>query len=184
MKKLISIVLIAILHLTCLPVGRHLSFCTPSFAEAYKLSAYDTIELEIVNHPELKTKQTITPDGQASLPMLGVISVEGQTLNGLQKLLTSSYSAYIDNPQLVINLTPKPIYVVQYDLKKDTWEVKMARSVDEARAYADIDPTLTVEHGNLYRVTMSKKPDFFEDNWYKIITATAVMVGIYSTVSR
>ena len=159
-------------------------FLNSAFASEYCLGSYDTIELEIVNHPELKTKQTVTPDGQASFPILGVVAIEGQTFKGLQKLLTDRYSAYIDNPQLVINLTPKPIYVVQYDLKKDTWEVKMAKSVDEARAYADIDPTLTIEHGNIYKVTMSKKPDFFENNWYKIITGTAVLVGIYSTLKR
>ena len=177
MKKVICFLLI-ILH------SLVISNSSLVIASEYRLGSYDTIELEIVNHPELKRKQTITPDGQASFPILGVVAIEGQTFKGLQKLLTDRYSAYIDNPQITINLTPKPIYVVQYDLKKDTWEVKMAKSVDEARAYADIDPTLTIEHGNIYKVTMSKKPDFFENNWYKIITGTAVLVGIYSTLKR
>ncbi|MFA4905180.1 MAG: polysaccharide biosynthesis/export family protein [Candidatus Margulisiibacteriota bacterium] len=174
MKKIISTALILSFFISGL-----------SFAEAeYKLGSYDTIEMEIVNHPELKTKQTITPDGQASLPILGVVEVEGQTLKSFQKYLSDSYSDYIDNPQLVINLTPKPIYVVQYDLKKDIWEVKAAKSVDEARAYAGLDPTLSFEHGNVYRVTMSQKPDFWEDNWYKVLTGAAVAVGMYATLHK
>jgi hypothetical protein len=197
MKKLISILLLVIFNLSFVipSLSRDLSLADvyPEHSrEEYRLGAYDTIELGVVNHPELAIKQTISPDGKASLPLLGVVSAEGQTLQSFQKLLTDNYSAYIDNPQITINLTPKPIYVVQYDLKKDTWEVKMAKSIDEARAYADLapsvveglDPTLTVEHGNVYKVTMSKKPDFFEDNWYKVLTGAAVLVGIYSTVRK
>lgn len=187
MKKLISLILIAILQLSPLPIGRNLfvvSVVEPAFADSYELGAYDTLELEIINHPELKTKLTVTPDGQASLPMLGVVQVEGQTLKGLQKLLTNSYSAYIDTPLLVINLSPKPIYVVQYDLRKESWEVKTAKSLDEARAFAGLDPKLSIEHGNVYRVSMGSKPDFWESNWYKIISATAVLVGIYSTLNK
>lgn len=181
MKKFISILLLVIFNLTFVipSLSRDLSL-----ADDYRIGAYDTIELGVVNHPELAMKQTITPDGKASLPLIGVVSAEGQTLQSFQRFLTDSYSAYIDNPQVTINLTPKPIYVVQYDLKKDTWEVKMAKSVDEARAYADLDPTLTVEHGNVYKVTMSKKPDYFEENWYKLLTGAAVAVGIYATLNK
>jgi hypothetical protein len=159
-------------------------------ADEYILGPYDTLKLEVVNHPELKTEQTVTPDGQVSLPLLGVVPVRGKSIRGLQQFLTEGYQAYIEKPQLTINLTPRPIYVVQYDLKKNTWEVKKAGSIDEARAFAGLapsiveglDPTLTIEHGNVYKVTMSKKADWWEDNWYKVITATAVLVGIYSTV--
>ena len=175
MKKLITVFLI-ILH--TFVIG-NLSFV---IADEYRLGPYDILELEVINHPELKTKQTVTPDGQASLPLLGIVSVKGQTLKGLHELLTTSYAAYIEKPQLTINLTPKPIYVIQYDLRKDTWEVKKAATVDEAKALTGIEPTLAIEHGKVYRVTMGKKADWLEDNWYKIITATAVAAGIYSTL--
>jgi hypothetical protein len=150
----------------------------------YRLGAYDTIEMAVLNHPELSVKQTLTPDGQASLPLVGVVSAQGLTLGGFQRFLTDSYSMYIEKPQIVINLTPKPIYIVQYDLKKDTWEVKHAVSIDEAMAYAALDPTFTVERGSVFRVSVSKKSDFLEDNWYKIITATAVVVGVYATLYK
>ncbi|MFA5034965.1 MAG: polysaccharide biosynthesis/export family protein [Candidatus Margulisiibacteriota bacterium] len=175
MKKIVSVSLIV---LNLIVLGNL------SFASEYHLGPYDTLELEVVNHPELKTKQTVSPDGQVSLPLLGVVSVEGQSLKGFQRFLTNNYSAYLDKPQVVIGLTPKPIYVVQYDLKKDTWEVKKAGSIDEAKAYADLDPTLTIEHGNVYKITMGSKPDFWEDNWYKVLTGAAVAVGIYATLNK
>ena len=83
---------------------------------------------------------------------------------------------------MLVYLTPRPIYVIQHDVKKNAWEVKAAKSVDEARAFAGLDPTFTIEHGKVYKVTMSKKPDWWESNWYKVITAPAVIVGIYSSV--
>jgi hypothetical protein len=175
MKKLIALFLI-ILH------SFVISHSALGIEREYVLGPYDVLEVEVINHPELKTKQTVTPDGQASLPLLGVVKVEGKTLKDLHELLTTDYAAYIENPQLTINLTPKPIYVIQYDLKKDTWEVKKAATVDEAKALTGIEPTLAIEHGKVYRVTMGKRADWLEDNWYKVITATAVMAGIYSTL--
>lgn len=171
--------------LICLGLIMAFAVSNLAFAAEYRLGPYDTIELGIVNHPELTMKQTISPDGQASLPLLGVVSAEGQTLNDFQKYLTDCYSAYIDNPQVTINLTPKPIYVVQYDLKKDTWEVKMAKSVDEANALIGA-PTSNLElrTSNVYKVSMGSKPDFWESNWYKVITATAVLVSINSALRK
>ncbi|MFH1684550.1 MAG: polysaccharide biosynthesis/export family protein [Candidatus Margulisiibacteriota bacterium] len=176
MKKLITS-----LTIMCFMFNVLVSAC---LASEYILGPYDTIEFRVVNHPELETKQTITPDGQASLPLLGIVPVEGKSLKELHKTLIDSYSLYFENPQLTINLTPKPIYIVQYDLKKDTWEVRMAKSVDEARALTGIDATLAIEHGNVYKITMGKRADFLEANWYKIITATAVIAGVYSTLNR
>jgi polysaccharide export outer membrane protein len=174
-------------QICCLLVISHiLVVCGSSFAAAgeYRLGAGDTIELTVVDYPKLTTKQTLSPDGQASLPLVGVVSAEGLTLRQFHRLLTDIYAMQINDPRIVINLTPKPIYVVQYDVGKDTWEVKTAKSVDEARAYGGFDPTVSVEHGSVYRVSVSKRPDFFENNWYKVITATAVMVGIYSALRK
>jgi len=186
MKKPICVILIIIN--TLLGFG----IWDSGFAEEYLLGPNDTLEINIIGHKDMETKQTVTPDGQVSLPILGVIPIQGKTLKGLQKYLTDSYSAYIEKPQITINLTPKPIYVVQYDLKKDTWEVKKAASVDEANAYAGLVPSeaeginskFTLENGSIYKVSMGTKPDFWESNWYKVITAAAVMVGIYATMHK
>jgi polysaccharide export outer membrane protein len=176
MKKIVSVSLIV---LNLIVLGNL------SFASEYRLGPYDTLELDVINHPELKTKQTVAPDGQVSLPLLGVVSVEGQSLKGFQRFLTNNYSAYLDKPQVVIGLTPKPIYVVQYDLKKDTWEVKKASSIDEAKAYLGFSTSdVGLPTSDIYKITMGSKPDFWEDNWYKVLTGAAVAVGIYATLNR
>lgn len=82
----------------------------------------------------------------------------------------------------MVYLTPRPIYVIQHDLKKNTWDVKEAKSVEEARALAGRNYTGEIKHGNVISVEVSEKPDWWETNWYKVITGTAVLVGIYTSV--
>jgi len=170
----------------------HLTFliCNLSLADTYRLSPYDTIELEIINHSEFKTKQAVTPDGLLSLPILGMISVEGYTLTELQDYLNHNYAAYLKNPQILLKLTPKPIYIIQYDRKKETWEVKEAKSVEEAQALIGIPTsdlglrTSDLAYGNVYKVSVGRQPDFIEDNWYKIIAAVAIAAGTYATLNK
>jgi hypothetical protein len=96
------------------------------------------------------------------------------------------------------------IYVVQHDLKKNTWEVKEAATKQEA--FALIGSTLehiqsingisykqpkensidllTLNPGDSVLVEIGNRPDFFEENWYKIITAVGVVVGILVGINR
>jgi hypothetical protein len=71
--------------------------------------------------------------------------------------------------------------VIQHDLKKNTWEVKEAKSIEEAKAFAGKEYKGDIKYGDIINVDVSREPDFFEENWYKIITATAVVVGIASS---
>jgi protein involved in polysaccharide export with SLBB domain len=104
------------------------------FAADYVLAAGDTLEIKIINHKDLDTKQTITPDGTISLPLLGRIKAEGLTMSALDQYLSTEFSKYLEKPQVVTYLTPRPIYVIQHDVKKNVWEVKEAKSVTEAKA--------------------------------------------------
>ena len=177
MKKLISIILIIILHLTFV-IG-HLSF-----ADEYLLAPNDTLEIRIVGQKDLDTKQAIAPDGSISLPLLGRVTAQGQTLKGFNNSLSSEFAKYIKNPQVVVFLTQRPIYVIQHDIKKNTWDVKEAKSVDEARALAGGNYTSEIKQGDIVSVEIGQKPDWWEDNWYKVLTATAVTVGIYATLHK
>jgi len=181
MKKLISIFLIIILHLTFVipSLSRDLSF-----ADEYRLAPNDQLEIKVINHKEFDTKQAISPDGSISLPLVGRITAQGQTLNSFDKYLTAEFSKYVDKPQVVVYLTPRPIYVIQHDIKKNTWDVKEAKSVDEARALAGRNYTGEIKSGDIVSVEVSEKPDWWESNWYKVITGTAVLVGIYATLHK
>ena len=166
-------------------IGSHLSL-----ADEYRLAPGDVLEVKIVGQDKLDTKQTITPDGTISLPMLGRLIASGLTLKQLDSVLASGFSKYINKPQVVVYLTPRPIYVVQHDQGKNTWDVKEAKSVAEAQAYmgsstSDIGHrTSDIGHGQVISVEAGNKPDWWEQNWYKIITATAVIAGVYATVHR
>jgi hypothetical protein len=171
MKKLISVFLLIVLDLTFI-IGNL------SLAYEYTLAPNDTLEIKILNKKDLDTKQTIAPDGTISLPFLDRITASGKTLSEFEAYLKSELGKYIEKPQIIVYLTPRSIYVVQHDLKKNTWEVKEAKSIPEAKAYAGEDYTKEIKYGDVVTVDVGKQPDWWEDNWYKVITATAVIAGI------
>jgi len=151
---------------------------TPLHATDYILGKGDTLDVRIVNHTEFNTKQTIAPDGTVSLPILGRTPAADMTIDAFQTTVTTAYKKYFKSPQLVVLLTPRPIYIIQHDLNKDTWKVHEATSIEEAQALAGDIPTQNIQHGDVIKVDTGREPDFWEDNWYKVLTAIAVGVGI------
>jgi len=176
MRKLICMFLI-VLHLL---VISHSTLVIA--AEVYALAPGDILEVKIIGQAKFDTKQSIAPDGKMNLPLLGRVAVSGYTMDKLTEYLNEEFSLYLVKPQVIIYLTPRPIYIIQHDVKKNTWEVKEAKSIEEARALAGKDYTGDINYGDIITVDISKEPDFWEENWYKIITATAVLAGIYSTL--
>ena len=161
-----------------------LGFVSTAFAADYKLAPDDTLEVKILSRTDLDTKQTIAPDGSISLPLIGRTIAGGKTLEELNSYLTGEFGKYIRNAQIVVFLKPRPIYIVQHDLKKNTWEVKEASSIEEAKALAGKDYTGVIKYGETVYVEVGKKPDWWEENWYKVITGVAVVAGVYSTLNK
>jgi protein involved in polysaccharide export with SLBB domain len=91
------LLLIALILLLALPLN----------AQEYRLATGDVLEIKIVNHDNLNTKQSIAPDGTISLPLLGRIEAKDKELAIFQSELQQKYRIYINNPQLVMFLTPK-----------------------------------------------------------------------------
>jgi len=176
MNKFVSLVLIICFLFT--------GYFSQALAIDYVLAPSDQLEVKIIGQKDLDTKQAIAPDGTISLPLLGRVTPQGQTLSGFNNYLSAEFAKYIKNPQVVIFLTPRPIYVIQHDVRKNTWDVKKADSIDEARALAGGNYTSQISNGDIVSVEVGQKPDWWEDNWYKVLTATAVAVGIYATVHK
>ena len=80
---------------------------TPLFAQEYRLAIGDELEIKIVNHDNLNTKQSIAPDGTISMPLLGRIDAKDKELAIFQSELQQKYKIYINNPQLVMFISPK-----------------------------------------------------------------------------
>lgn len=156
----------------------------PCLAAPYRLAPDDQIEVKILNQSELTTKQIITPDGLVSLPLIQIQKLDGLTISEAHVSLTKAYSKYIKNPQIIITLDVRPIYVVLHNIEKNTWEIKTAKSIPEARAYAGGNYSGTINHGDIITVSIGKEPNFWEDNWYKVLSGAALAVGIYAAVKR
>jgi len=123
-------------------------------------------------------------------------------------MLISGFSKYLKSPQVTTFFTPNPVtakadskiepisyFVVLHDLKKDQWDVKTAKTLAEAYAWTAGRPYELLrngvkvvagipEPGDSLILGYSKEPDFFESNWYRILTAAGVVTGVYLSLHK
>ena len=152
-------------------------------ASTYILAIGDTLEINVINKKEFNTKQAIAPDGSISLPSIGRMKAAGLSLDELQKKVDSYFNQVIKKADVVVLLTPKPIYVVQHDIVKQTWDVKEAKSPEEAKALVGGQKSDTqLNPGDVVTVNIGKTPDFWEDNWYKVLSAVGVAAGVWNVL--
>jgi polysaccharide export outer membrane protein len=82
--------------------------------DAYILGPGDSLQVELLDIPELSGTFSIGPDGTMYLPRLRALYVEGLTLEELRYFLTQQFKAYVKNPQLYVRpvgYRPIRIYV-------------------------------------------------------------------------
>ena len=82
--------------------------------DAYILGPGDTLQIELLDLPELSGIFSIGPDGTLYLPRLRALYVEGLTIEELRYFLTEQFSAYVRDPQVFvrpIRYRPIRIYV-------------------------------------------------------------------------
>ncbi len=82
--------------------------------DSYILGPGDTILLEMIEIPELSAYYKVGVDGKVHMPRLRGVKVEGLSINGLTKMLTSRYKEFVKDPQIYIQLVrhrPIRIYV-------------------------------------------------------------------------
>ena len=151
---------------------------------SYLLRPYDTLKISVVNQPQLTTTQSITPDGQLSLPFMGLFAAQGLSLNQLEGKYKQTLSPYVQKPQVMIELTPAPIYIIQKNLKDSTFDVKIAKSIPEALALSGAAHAGEIDHGKTISVEVGEHPDWWEKNWYRVISAVAVVTGVYLSLRR
>ena len=72
--------------------------------DAYILGPGDSLQVELLDIPELSGTFSIGPDGTMYLPRLRALYVEGLTVEELRYFLTEQFKTYIKNPQVF--LTP------------------------------------------------------------------------------
>jgi len=70
--------------------------------DAYILGPGDSLQVELLDIPELSGTFSIGPDGTMYLPRLRALYVEGLTVEELRYFLTQQFKAYVKNPQLYV----------------------------------------------------------------------------------
>jgi polysaccharide export outer membrane protein len=82
--------------------------------DAYILGPGDSLQVELLDIPELSGTFSIGPDGTMYLPRLRALYVEGLTVEELRYFLTQQFKTYVKNPQLYVRpvrYRPIRIYV-------------------------------------------------------------------------
>jgi polysaccharide export outer membrane protein len=82
--------------------------------DTYILGPGDSLQVELLDIPELSGTFSIGPDGTMYLPRLRGLYVEGLTLEELRYFLTQQFKVYVKNPQLYVQpvgYRPIRIYV-------------------------------------------------------------------------
>ncbi|MCP9807325.1 polysaccharide biosynthesis/export family protein, partial [Cyanobium sp. T1B-Tous] len=82
--------------------------------DSYILGPGDTLQIELLDIPELSGTVSIGPDGTLYLPRLRALYVEGLTVEELRYFLTEQFKRYVRQPELYIRpvgYRPIRIYV-------------------------------------------------------------------------
>jgi polysaccharide export outer membrane protein len=82
--------------------------------DTYILGPGDTLQIELLDLPELSGTFSIGPDGTLYLPRLRALYVEGLTVEELRYFLTSQFKRYVRRPEIYIRpvrFRPVRIYV-------------------------------------------------------------------------
>ncbi|QNJ07663.1 polysaccharide biosynthesis/export family protein [Synechococcus sp. Minos11] len=82
--------------------------------DAYILGPGDSLQIELLDLPELSGRFTIGPDGTIYLPRLRALYVEGLTIEELRSFLNQQFSAFVLQPDVYVRpvgYRPVRIYV-------------------------------------------------------------------------
>ncbi len=89
---------------------------------------------------------------------------------------------------------PEPIYLAFYDQSKNLIDLKKAATVSEAMGWTAGKPYQLVksamvtknigaiEPGDTLIVNIGKPDDWLTENWYKILTGAAVVIGLFNSI--
>jgi hypothetical protein len=127
------------------------SLAQPLLATEYSLAPIDTLSIQILNKKELNIKQTVAPDGTVSLPLIGRVNVTTHTLTSFQNFIEKEYAKYFKNPNIVLTVIPRPIYIVEKDGAGQVVNVKEAKTINEAKALT-ANSEMDIKYGDIVTV--------------------------------
>jgi polysaccharide export outer membrane protein len=110
--------------------------------DTYILGPGDTLQIELLDLPELSGTVSIGPDGTLYLPRLRALYVEGLTVEELRYFLTQQFRSYVKNPQLYIRpigYRPIRVYVGGEVMRPGYYTLSGVQSTSQDAEPADND---------------------------------------------
>src|SRR6516165_12836574 len=86
--------LAAVLLVTAVPAMGQTS------SSEYLLGPGDVIDVAVWGHADLAREVIVSAEGNVVLPLVGVISASGQSVERLASMVTRAYAEYVLNPQV------------------------------------------------------------------------------------
>jgi polysaccharide export outer membrane protein len=80
-----------------------LSLTTQSFCQDYIIGEGDVLKITVYDHPDLTTIERVTGEGTITLPLIGLIRVDGLTVSQISERISALLAdGFIVNPQVTI----------------------------------------------------------------------------------
>ncbi|MCP4128311.1 MAG: polysaccharide export protein [Gammaproteobacteria bacterium] len=101
----------------------------------YSLQPGDILEISVWKEPDLQREVLVRPDGGISFPLVGNIRAKNNSVQGVNKKLTSRLAKYIPDPVVTVSLKQmlgNRVYVVGKVLKPGEFLVN--RNIDVMQA--------------------------------------------------
>ena len=107
--------------------------------QAYRLGPNDVIRVQVFGEDDLSVERTVDGNGIITFPLLGALSVGGQTVQDFQDELTARLRAgYIRHPKVTVFIVKHRNFTVSGEVKKPGgFEYKEGMTVQEALALAE-----------------------------------------------
>jgi polysaccharide export outer membrane protein len=168
--------------------------------DSYILGPGDSLQIELLDIPELSGTFSVGPDGTIYLPRLRALYVEGLTVEELRYFLTQQFKTYVKNPKLYIRpVGYRPIRIFvggevrrpgYYTLRGlDRANERMLQTqqqVSQNLAPAELDPKVLTARNSELADPLSSIPDSEKQTFPTVFDAIRAAQGIgpYSDLAK
>jgi len=110
-----------------------------SCSSTYRLAPEDGISISVLRHPEFSGDYLVPPDGSVNLPAIGMIQINGKTIDEVQQYVTEQLRRRLVKPQVTVairTLRMQRVYILGAVAKPGVYDLKSDWRITEALATA------------------------------------------------
>jgi len=131
----------------------------PKEGRVYLLAPNDVIQVKVYQEDDLETRGRVAQDGSLTLPLIGVITVGGKSVEQAAALIRELYGKdYLVNPQIsviILDYAKRNFTVLGQVQKPGSYEIPNEQSIDLLRAIAMAGGYTRI--GNPSKITVQRK---------------------------